>query len=163
MATSIRARCIPRPGAKRETWVMTKNVCQPPPSHPNTLCEAPWLTHPWSPIAKAGPRVYPRQVGQGGKPPRDPAVQAALDAIPECATSNAGSSKWFEFPITNPTFAGCPDQGYQGPDRVLAILQNIGPGGGRVRLNIAWLPPTGTRTGAISGFVRMRCDGMNGP
>lgn len=79
--------------------------------------------------ANAGGRTYPRQVGKGAAPPRDASVKAALDAIPECATSLAGSNKWFEFPITDPVFAGNQPATAQGPDRVIAISPNIGPGG----------------------------------
>jgi len=81
-------------------------------------------------LAAAGGRAYPRQVGKGGAPPRDASVVAALDAIPECATSLAGGWKWFEFPITDPVFTG-GDSGSQGPDRVIAISQNAGQGGTR--------------------------------
>ena len=58
-------------------------------------------------------------------------MKAALDAIPECATSLAGTWKWFEFPITDPVFAGAQPAGAQGPDRVIAISQNPGQGGAR--------------------------------
>lgn len=81
--------------------------------------------------AKADGRSYPRQLGQGASPPRDASVKAALDAIPECATSLAGNWKWFEFPITDPTFVTGPAES-QGPDRVIAISENPGQGGTRL-------------------------------
>ncbi|KAL8990077.1 MAG: hypothetical protein Q9177_001185 [Variospora cf. flavescens] len=79
----------------------------------------------------AGGRVYPRQYGSGADAPDDESVTAALDAIPECTTRLAGRWKWFEFPLTDPTFAGRGPQGSQGPDRVIAIAKNIGQGGTR--------------------------------
>lgn len=57
-------------------------------------------------------------------------MQIALDAIPECATSLAGTWKWFEFPITDPTFT-TGEAGSQGPDRVVAIAKNVPQGGTR--------------------------------
>jgi len=81
-------------------------------------------------FSSSGSRVYPMQLGRGSRPPRDASVVVALDNIPECATSLAGGWKWFEFPITDPTFIDGP-AGSQGPDRVIAISQNIGPGGTR--------------------------------
>jgi len=55
---------------------------------------------------------------------------AALDAIPECSTSLAGSWKWYEYPLTDPVFDGGA-AGDQGPDRVIAISENVGQGGVR--------------------------------
>ena len=42
----------------------------------------------------------------------------------------SGTWKWFEFPVTDPTFDG-GEEGSQGPDRVVAISRNIGQGGTR--------------------------------
>ena len=77
--------------------------------------------------AKAGKRWYPRQYGQGAKPPDDKPVTEVLDTIPECATSLAGSRKWFEFPITDPVFTGGLANS-QGQDRVIAVSPIIGQG-----------------------------------
>ena len=51
--------------------------------------------------------------------PTDADVVNALNAIPECATGQTGL-KYFEFPLTDPVFAGGPERS-QGPDRVVAI------------------------------------------
>lgn len=77
--------------------------------------------------AAAGGRYYARQYGQGPNPPTDQSVRDALDAIPECSTTLTGSHKWYEFPITDPLFAG-GDAASQGPDRVVAIAPNAGQG-----------------------------------
>lgn len=71
------------------------------------------------------------QLGRGSAPPSDQSVRDELDRIPECSTTLAGQYKWFEFPLLDPVFGPGGDQGSQGPDRVVAISQNIGPGGVR--------------------------------
>ncbi|KAI3325925.1 hypothetical protein HD806DRAFT_552318 [Xylariaceae sp. AK1471] len=78
---------------------------------------------------KAGTRAYPQQYGNNQGIPTDADVKTALDAIPGCQTGQSGY-KFFEFPLTDPVFAGS-DQGGQGPDRVIAIAQNPGQGGTR--------------------------------
>ena len=68
-----------------------------------------------------GRRNYPHQFGN--PTPRDPHVVTALNAIPECATGQAGMV-YYEFPLTSPVFTADPP----GPDRVVAISQAPGPG-----------------------------------
>lgn len=79
--------------------------------------------------ARAGTRSYPQQFGNNKGVPSDEGVKAALDAIAECKTGQAGM-KYFEFPLTNPTFDG-GDARSQGPDRVVAISPSPGQGGTR--------------------------------
>lgn len=57
-------------------------------------------------------------------------MKDALNAIPECRLGQA-QMKYFEFPITDPVFAGENDAGAQGPDRVIAISKSPGQGGVR--------------------------------
>lgn len=54
-------------------------------------------------------------------------MRDALDAIPACSTTLAGTHKWYEFPLTVPLFTGGPVDS-QGPDRVVAIAPNVGQG-----------------------------------
>ncbi|PSN75120.1 hypothetical protein BS50DRAFT_596213 [Corynespora cassiicola Philippines] len=74
----------------------------------------------------AGNRAYPRQYGNNQGVPSDAEVVTALNAIPGCATGQQGT-KFFEFPLTDPAFTGGA-QASQGPDRVIAIAPNVGPG-----------------------------------
>lgn len=73
--------------------------------------------------------MYPHQYGSGSKAPTDASVVSALNAIPECATGQAGM-KYFEFPLTDPVFTGGPATS-QGTDRVVGISPSPGQGGTR--------------------------------
>jgi len=81
-------------------------------------------------VAKADQRTYPRQYGGTNATPSDLDVIAALNGIEGCHTNQEGY-KFFEFPITDPVFAGSLPPEAQGPDRVIAIAQNIGQGNQR--------------------------------
>ncbi|KAI1152342.1 hypothetical protein F4825DRAFT_476002 [Nemania diffusa] len=78
---------------------------------------------------KAGTRSYPQQYGNNQAMPDDADVVTALNAIPECRTGQSGY-KFFEYPLADPMWAG-GEATTQGPDRVIAIAQNPGPGGAR--------------------------------
>ena len=56
-------------------------------------------------------------------------LRAALDTIPECVTTFAGTWNWFEFSITDPTFAGDNESRDQDPDHVIGNSDNLGPSG----------------------------------
>lgn len=76
---------------------------------------------------------------QSGQHPRVSSTETTLDNILEPVISLAGTSNWFEFPITNPTFITDVAEA-QGLDRVNAITQAVAQGAAILHLLLGcWL------------------------
>ena len=103
-------------------------------------------------LVKAGNTPYPHKYGKNSNTPTDTEVLNALNAIPECKTGQT-NMKYFEFPLTDPVFAGGA-AGSQGPDRVVGISQT--PPQGVPRTYIYCLSMT--HRGASNSGAFVPCD-----